>query len=83
MRYDYDEDNIKGNYIFDNKDGWYIMKAKGYRVVTPVHKCSKPPHREHLTGGLTGKERCVYCREEVPEGVQALVKLHNWGTMYG
>ena len=79
MRYDYDDAGIKGNYIFDNKDGWFILKAEGYKLVSPAHRCSHPPVKDRLCGGLSGVERCVYCREVVPDNVQALVRLYNWG----
>ena len=74
---------FQGSYIFDNGDGWSIAKFVGFETVTPVHRCSKPPHREHLSGSLTGKEKCLYCKEAVPDEIQALVTLHNWGIENG
>lgn len=69
--------NIKRNCIFDNGDGWKILKFEGFKTVGPIHACAKV-NTEYLTGGLSTPERCRYCRELVPDNVQALVLLHNW-----
>ncbi len=76
------------------KDGWsiypsqYLRAGERGQIVAYAHHQGCPEHRGYSdedTGDPTNcwhtgdwKQRCILCKEAVPDGIQALVVLYQW-----
>ena len=81
--------------LYEDSSGWGITEYEGYKQAAMTHKCknsdgamtsnittNKPNVTVvHLTGSLSGKHRCSYCRKEAPDHIIALWTLYNWDNI--
>jgi len=81
--------------LYEDESGWGITSYQGYTHAAMTHKCKNedgvmtPDMRlnarnqtnVHLTGSLSGKHRCSWCRAIAPDHIITLWTLFNWDKM--
>ena len=83
--------------LYEDESGWGITAYEGYTHAAMTHKCKNKDgyydrsmaalqsHAHatnlHLTGNLSGKHRCSWCRKIAPDHIITIWTLYNWDEM--
>lgn len=71
--------------LYEDESGWGITEYKGYINAAMTHKCKTSNNNNkpysHLTGNLSGKHRCSWCRAPAPDHIITLWTLLNFDRL--